>query len=157
MKIELWWIGKTNMDYLDRGIHEYGKRLKHYSAFEIITIPDIKGAGKLDTVALKKKEAEMVLKKLSGDTFLVLLDEKGKQLRSLDFATYIQKMRNQSTRKLVFLIGGAYGFDHSLYERANDKLSLSNMTFSHQMVRLFFIEQLYRAFTILSNEKYHNE
>lgn len=157
MKIELWWIGKTNMDYLEKGIREYEKRLKHYSAFEIISIPDIKGAGKLDDVALKKKEAEIVLKKLSGDTFLVLLDEKGKQLRSLDFATYIQKKRNQSTRKLVFLIGGAFGFHQSLYARADEKLSLSNMTFSHQMVRLFFIEQLYRAFTILSNEKYHNE
>lgn len=156
MKIELWWIGKTKMQYLETGIAEYSKRLKFYTTFETRTIPDVRKAGRLSPGQLLKKEAESVLDKLDPGSTLILLDEKGKSFTSTGFASFIQQKMNQSTRELIFLIGGAFGFDPLLYNRADYKLSLSDMTFSHQMVRLFFVEQLYRAFTILNNEKYHN-
>ncbi len=156
MKIELWVIGKTNEPYLAEGIDIYTKRLRHYVPFEMITLPDIKNAGKLSNEQLKAKEAEMVLKKLKPEDFLILLDERGRNFTSKEFAIFLENKLQLPGKKLVFLVGGAYGFESALYDRAKAKLSLSKMTFSHQMVRLFFVEQIYRAMTILRNEPYHN-
>lgn len=156
MKVELWAIGKTNERYLEDGMALYEKRLKHYLPFQWSILPDIKGAGSLSAQQLKAKEGESILSKLKDDDLLILLDERGRSFSSGGFATYLDKKLQQSQRRLIFLIGGAYGFSDALYERANDQLSLSSMTFSHQMVRLFFLEQLYRAMTILRNEPYHN-
>ncbi len=156
MKIEIWWIGKTKPPYLETGISDYSKRIGHYINFSVLTIPDVKNPGKLDPAILKRKEAEIILSRLNADSLLVLLDEQGKTFDSEGFAAYVQELMVRSVRQVIFLIGGAYGFDDSLYARANDKISLSKMTFSHQMVRLFFTEQLYRAFTIINHEKYHN-
>jgi 23S rRNA (pseudouridine1915-N3)-methyltransferase len=156
MKVELWAIGKTNERYLEEGMALYEKRLKHYLPFQWMVVPDIKGAGSLSAQQVKTKEGESILSKLKDDDLLILLDERGRSFSSEGFATYLDKKLQQSQRRLVFLIGGAYGFSDALYERANDQLSLSSMTFSHQMVRLFFMEQLYRAMTILRNEPYHN-
>ena len=155
MKIELWAIGNTNEQYLTEGIKIFEKRLKHYCKFEIVTIKDVKEK-RLDPQTLKKKEGEQILKKLDNGDVLVILDEKGKQFTSVEYAKQLQKWKNQSPRRLIFLIGGAFGFDKAIYERANQKISLSDMTFSHQMIRLFYVEQLYRAYTILNNEPYHN-
>jgi len=156
MKVELWAIGKTNERYLEEGMALYEKRLKHYLPFQWSVLPDIKGAGSLSAQQVKAKEGESILSKLKDDDLLILLDERGRSLSSEGFATYLDKKLQQSQRRLIFLIGGAYGFSDALYERAKDQLSLSSMTFSHQMVRLFFMEQLYRAMTILRNEPYHN-
>jgi 23S rRNA (pseudouridine1915-N3)-methyltransferase len=122
----------------------------------VVGIADIKGAGSLSAQQVKAKEGESILSKLKDDDLLILLDERGRSFSSEGFATYLDKKLQQSQRRLIFLIGGAYGFSDALYERAKDQLSLSSMTFSHQMVRLFFMEQLYRAMTILRNEPYHN-
>ncbi len=157
MKIELKVIGKTSFDYLKEGISIYEKRLQHYCNFNFIVIPDIKNAKNLRESDIKKKEGEAVLKKLDKNDFLVLLDENGKKYSSLRFAEFIEKKTMDSGKKIVFLIGGAYGFSEEIYQRANQKISLSDMTFSHQMVRLFFIEQLYRAYTIINNEPYHHQ
>ncbi len=158
MKTELWVIGKTNEKYLEEGISIYFQRLKHYISFEITVIPDIKQAGQLQPEQLKIKEAEQVLNRLKKEDFLILLDEKGKQLSSQGFSKFLeQKISHLSSKRFIFLIGGAYGFSPALYERANEQLSLSAMTFSHQMARLFFVEQLYRAMTIMRSESYHNE
>lgn len=156
MKVELWAIGKTNERYLEEGMALYEKRLKHYLPFQWSVVPDIKGAGSLSAQQVKAKEGESILSKLKDDDLLILLDERGRSFSSEGFATYLDKKLQQSQRRLIFLIGGAYGFSDALYERAKDQLSLSSMTFSHQMVRLFFMEQLYRAMTILRNEPYHN-
>jgi 23S rRNA (pseudouridine1915-N3)-methyltransferase len=156
MKVELWAIGKTNERYLEEGMALYEKRLKHYLPFQWMVVPDIKGAGSLSAQQVKTKEGESILSKLKDDDLLILLDERGRSFSSEGFATYLDKKLQQSQRRLIFLIGGAYGFSDALYERAKDQLSLSSMTFSHQMVRLFFMEQLYRAMTILRNEPYHN-
>lgn len=155
MKIELWWIGKTFQDFTQKGCAEYQHRIKKFTSLEIIELQEIKGHSQPKTI--KAMEAEKVIAKLKPEDYLILLDEKGKNLSSVDFASYIQKKDNQAVRKLVFLIGGAYGFDEKLYERANDTISLSSMTFSHQLIRLIFMEQLYRAYTILHNFPYHNE
>jgi 23S rRNA (pseudouridine1915-N3)-methyltransferase len=156
MKIDLWWIGKTKPPYLETGIADYAKRISHYANFSLSTLPDVKNAANLHPDILKKKEADLVLSRLEPDIFLILLDENGKNYDSAGFAAYMEDLMIRSVKKIVFLIGGAYGFDESLYARANGKISLSRLTFSHQMVRLFFTEQLYRAFTIINNEKYHN-
>jgi 23S rRNA (pseudouridine1915-N3)-methyltransferase len=156
MKTELWAIGKTNESYLEQGIAIYQKRLGHYLRFDVVIWPDIKKAGKLSPDQLKAKEAELILDKLKAGDYLVLLDEKGKTFSSEGLAAFLNQQLQMSHKRIIFLIGGAFGFAPSLYQRANIKLSLSKMTFSHQMVRLFFIEQLYRAMTILNNEKYHN-
>ncbi len=156
MKVELWAIGKTSERYLEEGIALYEKRLRHYLPFQWTVLPDIKGAGNLSGIQVKAKEGESILSRIKEDDWLVLLDERGRMLGSEDFALFLDKKLQQSRRRLIFLIGGAYGFSDSLYERADEKLSLSHMTFSHQMVRLFFMEQLYRAMTILRNEPYHN-
>lgn len=156
MKIDLWCVGKTAFTYLDEGVAVYQKRLKYYTNFEYAVIPDVKNAKSLTEAQIKTQEGIFILQKLQNDDFLVLLDERGKTFSSPQFAAYIEKMQVQSPRRLVFLIGGAYGFSAEVYARANAQMSLSAMTFSHQMVRLFFIEQLYRAFTILNNEPYHH-
>ncbi len=155
MKIELWVIGKTAFKYLDEGIAVYEKRLKYYVNFDLVVLPDVKNPP-LSTEALKIKEGELILNKLHKDDWLILLDENGKHLSSMDFSKFIEHQQINATKRLIFQIGGAYGFSDALYARANQKLSLSKMTFSHQMIRLFFMEQLYRAFTILKGEKYHN-
>ena len=156
MKVELWQIGKTNEAYLREGIAQYEKRLGHYLPFQIYTFSELKKMGKLPKAQLKMKEGEMVLKQLKKDDFLVLLDERGKAFTSAAFAEFIEHKMALSHKRLIFLIGGAFGFPETLYNRANATLSLSKMTFSHQMIRLFFVEQLYRAMTILKNEPYHN-
>lgn len=156
MKIELWVIGKTAFKYLDEGIAVYEKRLKHYVNFDLVVLPDVKNPP-LSTEALKTKEGELILNKLQKDDLLILLDENGKHLTSIDFSKFIENQQINATKRIIFQIGGAYGFSEAVYARANQKMSLSKMTFSHQMIRLFFVEQLYRAFTILKGEKYHNE
>jgi 23S rRNA (pseudouridine1915-N3)-methyltransferase len=156
MKIEFWVIGKTDFDYLKEGIAVYEKRLKHYVAYEMVVLADVKNPP-LSMEALKTKEGEIILNKLQKEDFLILLDENGKQNTSVEFSQFIEKKQMDGTKRLIFQIGGAYGFSETVYARANFKMSLSKLTFSHQMVRLFFVEQLYRAFTILKGEKYHNE
>jgi 23S rRNA (pseudouridine1915-N3)-methyltransferase len=157
MKITFLTVGKTEDAYLKDGIDKYVKRLKHYTKLELIDIPELKNTKALTEQQQKVKEAEVILKKISSLDHVILLDEKGMELSSIQFAAYIDKKSISSTSSLVFVVGGPYGFDQSVYERANDKLSLSQMTFSHQMIRLFFTEQLYRAFTILKGEPYHHE
>jgi 23S rRNA (pseudouridine1915-N3)-methyltransferase len=156
MKIELWVIGKTDFDYLKQGIVLYEKRLKHYAPYEMVVLNDVKNPP-LSIEALKTKEGEVILGKIQKDDFLILLDENGVHWTSVDFSHFIEKKQVDSVKRLVFQIGGAYGFSEAVYQRANLKMSLSKMTFSHQMIRLFFVEQLYRAFTIIKGEKYHNE
>lgn len=156
MKIECWCIGKTAERYLDEGIQKYARKLPHYLPFEWTVLPDIRQAGKLKPEQLKNKEAELVLGRLKPQDGLFILDERGKQRSSEELALWIDQQLQAPYRRIIFLIGGAFGFDDSIYQRANGKLSLSKMTFSHQMVRLFWLEQLYRAMTILRNEPYHN-
>lgn len=157
MKITLIAIGKTEDKYLIEGIDKYLNRLKHYINFNIAIIPDVKNTKNLTEAQQKTKEAELILKQLNNSDVVVLLDEKGKKYTSVQYSQYINKQMVGSVQNLVFIIGGPYGFDESIYKRANSSISLSDMTFSHQMVRLFFVEQLYRAFTILKNEPYHHE
>lgn len=156
MKTQVWAIGKTNDTYLLDGCAIYENRLKHYLPFQLKILPELRQAGKWNSDQLKKKEAEVVLKQLKADDQLILLDERGKQYTSEALAKQLDKWQQLSKRRLIFLIGGAYGFDDSLYQRADVSLALSTMTFSHQMIRLFLLEQLYRAMTILRNEPYHN-
>ncbi|HLW50467.1 MAG TPA: 23S rRNA (pseudouridine(1915)-N(3))-methyltransferase RlmH [Sphingobacteriaceae bacterium] len=157
MKIHLICIGKTDEAYLNQGLEKYISRLKHYINFRFTILPDIKNSKNLSVPDQRLQEAKAILKQvLPGDT-VVLLDEKGEQMRSVDFAEYLNKRALASVQQLVFVIGGPYGFDESLYLRAQKQLSLSKMTFSHQMVRLFFVEQLYRAFSIQRGEPYHHE
>lgn len=154
MSVEFWYIGKTNEKYLNLGIEIFEKRLKHYCKFSSICIKDVKpGQNSSET---KSRESEIVLSKLTSSDHLILLDENGEMFTSEKFAHQIEKLQMQASKKIVFLIAGAFGADKKLQDRANKILSLSKMTFSHQMIRLFFLEQLYRAFTIIRNEKYHN-
>ena len=157
MKITLLAIGKTDDRSLQTLIEAYSKRLKHYVSFDFELIPDIKNAKNLSEVQQKSKEGEEILKRVSPSDSLVLLDENGKSFNSVGFSEYLQKKMNSGLKNLVFIIGGPYGFSEELYQRANGKIALSQMTFSHQMVRLFFVEQLYRGFTILRNEPYHHQ
>ncbi len=157
MKIELWVVGKTSFDYIDDGVEVYLKRLKNYIPFQIMVFQDIKNAKNMSPDELKKKEGEQMLSKLSSDDFFVLMDENGKEFSSVEYANYLEKQMIQGKKRLIFVIGGAFGFSKEMYDRANQKISLSKMTFSHQMIRLFFVEQLYRAMTILKNEPYHNQ
>lgn len=154
MQVEFWCIGKTNEKYLQQGIDIYQKRLKHYCRFKLVVIKDVKT--QKDSETLRQLEAEQVLKQLHPTDYLMLLDEKGKEYSSEDFASALGLMQVRAIKKVVFLVAGAYGAHQQLIDRADQKLSLSQMTFSHQMIRLFFVEQLYRAYTILRNEKYHN-
>ena len=157
MKVEFWMTGKTAFAYLDEGVAIYEKRLRNYLNFQIVVYQDIKNAKSLTSDLLKQKEGEQQLAKLNKDDFLVLLDERGKHWTSIEFANFMEQKMQQSTKRIIFVVGGAYGFSEAMYERANQQVSLSKMTFSHQMIRLFFVEQLYRAFTIIKGEKYHNE
>lgn len=156
MTIKLVCIGKTDKKELEDLIEVYSNRLQHYIKFEMEIIPDLKKVKNLDENQQKTKEAELILSGIQNSDFLVLLDENGKQFTSEAFSEYIQKRMNTGLKRLIFVIGGPYGFSPEIYSRANSKISLSKMTFSHQMVRLFFAEQLYRAFTILKNEPYHH-
>ena len=156
MKIELWLVGKTTFKYLDEGISIYEKRLQHYTSFELVVLPDIRNVP-LSTETLKIKEGELILSKIQKEDVLILLDENGKNLSSVELSKFIENQQLSATKRVIFQIGGAFGFSEAVYNRANVKLSLSKMTFSHQMIRLLFVEQLYRAFTILRGEKYHNE
>jgi 23S rRNA (pseudouridine1915-N3)-methyltransferase len=156
MKITLLIVGKTEDAYLKEGIDKYLKRLKHYTKIEVIEITELKNTKALTQEQQKVKEAEMILKKITALDYVILLDEKGIEISSSQFAAYIDKKAVGSVANLAFIVGGPYGFDQTIYQRANDKLSLSRMTFSHQMVRLFFVEQLYRAFTIIKGEPYHH-
>ena len=157
MKIVLLAIGKTKEQYLIEGISQYQKRLHHYTQFELLEIPNIKNANNLSDSELLRKEGELILQQLQLSDHLVLLDDKGKDFTSSKFAEKLQGWMLSSKKRLVFVVGGAYGFSEQVYQRGNEKLSLSKMTFSHQMVRLFFVEQMYRGYTILNNEPYHHE
>ena len=156
MKIAFWQIGKTKENYLKSGEEQYENRLKHYLSFESKVFPDIKNAGKLKPIDLKKAEAKMILGQIQNSDHLILLDENGKTYTSSEFASFNEKLFQSGSKRIIYLVGGAFGFDQSLYDRADRKVALSKMTFTHQMVRLFFLEQLYRAMTILKNEQYHN-
>lgn len=157
MKIKLLAIGKTDSKPLQLLIDEYQKRLKHYVKFDLEIIPDIKNAKNLSETQQKEKEGELILNKIQSTDTLILLDDKGKQYTSVEFSKYLQKKMNSGLKQLVLLIGGPYGFSDAVYQKSQGKLSLSKMTFSHQMIRLFVVEQIYRGFTILRNEPYHHE
>ena len=157
MNIKLLVVGKTDEKYLQEGIANYEKRLKHYVGFEIAVIPALKDQRGTSPTEMKEREAQLILKQVEKSDRIVLLDEHGAQRTSVGFAEYMQKQMNAGIRNLTFVVGGAFGFAPSVYAAAHDKMSLSPMTFNHQMVRLFFVEQLYRAFTILHHEPYHNE
>jgi 23S rRNA (pseudouridine1915-N3)-methyltransferase len=157
MKIKLLAIGKTDHKQLMQLISEYQKRLTHYVRFELEIIADIKNAKNLSELQQKEKEGQLILSKIQTSDQLLLLDDKGKHFTSIEFSQFLQKKMNTGLKQLVFVIGGPYGFSEEVYKKASGKISLSKMTFSHQMIRLFFIEQLYRGFTILKNEPYHHE
>lgn len=157
MNIKLIVVSKTDIPYLQTGIEEYVGRLRHYCDFEMIVIPALKNLGKASPEEVKEREGQLILKQLEKADTIVLLDEHGREYTSVGFSEYLQKQMNAGTRTLAFVIGGAFGFSPAVYAAAHHKISLSQMTFNHQMVRLFFTEQLYRAFTILHHEKYHNE
>lgn len=156
MQIKLLVIGKTDDTKINELIVMYQKRLSHYIKFEIEILPDVKNTKNISENEQKEKEGQMILNKISVQDYLVLLDENGKSLSSEKFADFIQKNMNSGLKILYFVIGGPYGFSEKIYQRAQYQLSLSAMTFSHVMVRLFFVEQVYRAFTILNNEPYHH-
>ena len=157
MKIVLVVVGKTNEKYLIEGISDYQKRLKHYINFEIVEILNIKNVKNFSEKELIRKEGEMILKQINTSDYLILLDDQGNDFNSPNFAEKLQQWMISGKKRLVFVVGGAYGFSQEVYNRGNEKLSLSRMTFSHQMVRLFFVEQLYRGYTILNNEPYHHK
>jgi 23S rRNA (pseudouridine1915-N3)-methyltransferase len=157
MNIELIVVGKTDMKEVEALVTMYSKRLNHYVRFAITTIADVRNTKKLSEAEQKRLEGEAILRLINDSDHLTLLDEHGAELRSLEFAELLQRRMSAGTKRLVFVIGGPYGFSDAVYSRANSKLSLSKMTFSHQIVRAIFTEQLYRAFTILKNEPYHHE
>ena len=156
MKVTLLVVGKTTDSHIEALINDYQKRLTHYLPFTLQVIPELKNTKALTPEQQKQAEGELILKALSANVDLILLDEHGKEFRSIEFADYVQR-RMSSGRDVVFVVGGPYGFSEAVYQRANGKISLSKMTFSHQMVRLFFVEQLYRSMTILRGEPYHHE
>lgn len=156
MKIEFLLVGKTTSKIFVEGMDDYVKRINHYLSFSCVIIPELKNTKKLTEAQQKTAEGELILKKIASDDYLVLLDEHGKELRSIEFATWMEK-KQHNTRKLVFVVGGPYGFSDEVYQRCNEKISLSKMTFSHQMIRLIFTEQVYRACTIIKGEPYHHE
>ncbi len=157
MKIKLLLIGKTDDVCLQQLMTVYEKRINNFSGFEKIVIPDLKNTKNLSENQQKEKEGSLLFSKLCATDFVVLLDEKGKETDSRQFAVFLQKKMNVGLKNLVFIIGGPYGFSEALYKRANIKLSLSQMTFSHQLVRLIFLEQLYRGLAILNNHPYHHD
>lgn len=155
MNIKLIVVSKTDIPYVQAGMDEYTSRLKHYCDFELEVVPAVKG--KATPEELKEREGEQILRHTAKADVTVLLDEHGREMTSVGFSEYLQRQMNAGVRTLAFVVGGAYGFSQAVYAAANYKISLSQMTFNHQMVRLFFLEQLYRAHTILRHEKYHNE
>ena len=157
MKVAFWYIGKSTPQYVVDGITAFEKRMKHYCQYEALCFPHVKNANKLPAAELKRKEAEMIESKLNKGDLLIVLDEHGKEYRSVEFAKQLEKWMVSFSGRLVFLVGGAYGIDQSLLAKANKKISLGKATYSHQVIRIMFLEQLYRAFTILKGEKYHNE
>ncbi len=157
MKTTLLVVGKTNEQYFVRAIDEYIQRIKHYTSFDVEVIPELKNTKNLTEQQQKEKEGELIMKSLSTNDFVVLLDEHGKEMRSVEFADWMRGKMNTIGKRLVFVIGGPYGFSEEVYKRADGKMSLSKMTFSHQMVRLIFVEQLYRALSILAGSPYHHE
>ncbi|MDR2009148.1 MAG: 23S rRNA (pseudouridine(1915)-N(3))-methyltransferase RlmH [Bacteroidales bacterium] len=157
MNIILYVVGKTDDNYLNEGTDKYFKRIKHYINFDLQIIKDIKNTKNITEDIQKKLEGEKILAGITNSDIIVLLDEKGKELNSREFSGFLTKQMNSGIKNLVFIIGGPYGFSEQVYERANHKISLSKMTFSHQIIRLIFAEQLYRAFTIINNEPYHHD
>lgn len=157
MEIELLTVGKTTIRFVIDGIEEYTRRLKHYIPYSIRTIPDIKNTSKMDQAKQKEEEGKKILEAVSNSDYVVLLDERGKQYGSLEFSAFIEKQMVAGRRKVIFVVGGPYGFSKAVYDRADSLLSLSKMTFNHEMVRLFFTEQIYRAMTIMRGEPYHHE
>ena len=157
MKITLLTVGKTDKDWVRQGLDIYVSRLKHYIPFSIVEIPELKNVSALSKDQIKSKEGELILKNIRPTDDVILLDEKGKQYTSVELAKIIQDKISYAGKDIVFVIGGAYGFSDAVYQRSNSKLSLSKMTFSHQMVRAIFAEQIYRAFTIMKGEPYHHE
>lgn len=157
MIIKLIVVSKTDVPYIQAGIDEYVARLRHYCDFEMVVVPALKGMGKASPDEVKDKEGLLILKQLEKADVVVLLDEHGKEFTSVGFSEMLQRHMNAGVRTLAFVVGGAFGFSPAVYAAAQQKLSLSQLTFNHQMVRLFFLEQLYRAHTILRHEKYHNE
>ena len=156
MKILLLVIGTTTDENMKNQIQSFTTRLSHYVDFKYIEIPNKKKSNKLTISEFKNFESEMLEKNILKGDHIILLDEKGKSYTSVEFSKKIEGFMINSYKRIVFVVGGAHGFTNQIYNQANDKLSLSKMTFSHQMIRLFFVEQLYRAFTIIKNEKYHN-
>lgn len=157
MNIRLLLVGKTEEAYLKQGIQLYSDRLGHYCKFSIVEIPELKNAKSLSREQIKTREGELILKSISTSDYLVLLDERGKMFTSVEWARDMEKKFLYSSRDITFVIGGSYGFDAAVYERADEKISLSKMTFSHQLCRVIFLEQLYRMFTIIKGEPYHHE
>lgn len=157
MDIVLLTIGKTTSAYLNFGIDDYCQRLKRYIPYKILSLPDVKNSRNLTERQRKIAEGEMLVSELNISDYVVLLDEHGKEYSSEEFSSYIQKMMYSGRKRLIFVVGGPYGFSQKVYERADAKMSLSKMTFSHEMVRLFFTEQIYRAMTILRGEPYHHQ
>lgn len=157
MNLTLLTVGKTDIGWVREGLDMYVSRLRHYAPFTLTEIPELKKVSALTEAQIKEKEGELILRQLGPADVLILLDERGRHFRSVEFARWLEKQLGQGGRNLVFAIGGAYGFSPAVYGRANGLLSLSPMTFSHQMVRTVFAEQLYRAFTILKGEPYHHE
>ena len=156
MKIVLLVVGKTDASYFVEAVREYTNRLAHYIPFEMVVIPDLKNVRNLSESQQKEKEGDLILKQIQPSDYMVLLDERGKMFSSLDFASYLERKTHAVPKRLVFVIGGPYGFSEAVYAASSERISLRPMTFSHQMVRLIFVEQLYRAMTILHNEPYHH-
>ncbi len=157
MKIALLQTGKTTEKYVNEGIELYSARIRNYSGFEVITIPDIKNTGKMPPAEVKIREGKKILSLIGKNDFVILLDERGDELRTLDFARWIEKQTMISGNRMLFVIGGPWGFSKEVKETAGFTLSLSKMTFPHQLVRVLFLEQLYRALTIIKGEQYHHE
>lgn len=157
MRITLLTVGKTDIPWVREGLNVYVSRLEHYVPFSLVEIPELKNASSLDREQFKQKEGELILKTLKARDELILLDEHGREFRSVEFAAMLEDKISRGARDIVFVIGGAYGFSPAVYSRADSKISLSKMTFSHQIVRTIFAEQLYRAFTIMRGEPYHHE
>lgn len=157
MKITLLTVGKTDKDWVKQGMDIYVSRLKHYIPFSVVEIPELKNVSSLTKEQIKVREGELILKNIRTADDMILLDERGKEFSSVEFAKVIQDKITYAGKDIVYVIGGAYGFSDAVYQRANSRISLSRMTFSHQMVRAIFIEQVYRAFTIMKGEPYHHE
>lgn len=150
-------VGKTKINFINEGIKHYLNRLKHYIQLSLIELPDVKNIKVNDRLYQKNKEGELILDKLSPSDMVIILDEKGKEFTSIELASYIEKISLTGRKRIVFIIGGPFGFSDSVYKRADAKLSLSRLTFNHEMVRLFFVEQIYRAMTIVRGEPYHHD